>query len=349
MVVVHIDMDYFFGACEELRHPEMKGKPLIVGTSLEKDKMRGVVQTANYEARKYGVRSGMPTMQAYKLCKDLIYIHEDYDYYDSISKKIAVLLASYHRPMEQMSIDEFGVDFGKEGYHEAELIAREIKERINKEIGIPCTVGISYSKVFAKMACDSAKPNGFKVLKEEDVKSFLNEKDVGKLPGIGVKTGERLKEMGINTIGALAKANPLVLIEKFGSFGKEMFELANGIDRSRIVEKYDVLSIGRESTLDEPTTDFEKIKKKLLELTKEVKAEIDRGGYTFKTVSVKARYNDFTESIRNRSMAHYSNSEELIFNTACSLIDELIGDKKIRKVGVRVSSLSGGLGQRKLQ
>lgn len=348
MVVVHIDMDYFFGACEELRHSELKGKPFVVGTAAEKDKMRGVVQTANYEARKYGIKSGMPTMQAFKLYSELSYFKEDYDYYESISKRIESLLASYHRPIERMSIDEFAIDFGKESYYESELTAKEMKERINKEIGLPCTVGVSYSKTFAKMACDSAKPNGFKVIKEEEIKEFLGNKDVSKLPGIGVKTEARLKEMGISRIGELAVANPLLLIDKFGSFGKEMFELANGIDRSKIVERAETLSIGRESTLEEPTADMQKIDKKLGELSREVKRELDKKGYVFKSVSVKARYQDFTEAIRNASLTHYSNSEELMLGMAHKLMEKLVGNKEVRKVGVRVSSLSGGIGQRRL-
>ncbi|MEM3227418.1 MAG: DNA polymerase IV [Candidatus Micrarchaeaceae archaeon] len=349
MVVALIDMDYFFGACEELRHHELKGKPFVVGTSPEKDKMKGVVQTANYEARKYGIKSGISTVQAYRLYKDLIYLQEDYDYYESVSKKIFALLLSYHKPVEQMSIDEFAIDFGKDtSYHEAELLAMEFKERINKEIGLPCTVGISYGKVFAKMVCDSAKPNGFKTVKEEDIWNFLEDKSVGELPGIGVKTEEKLKEMGIAKIGELAKVNPLVLEEKFGSFGIEMHELANGIDKSKVIERYEVLSISRESTLEEPTKDLGKIKSKLKELSEDVKKEIDKNGYVFKTIGVKVRYSDFSGAIKNKSMERYSNSGELIFETACKLIELLVEGKEVRKVGVRVSSFSGGPGQRKL-
>ncbi|MGC8478617.1 MAG: DNA polymerase IV [Candidatus Micrarchaeia archaeon] len=348
MVVVHIDMDYFFGACEELRHAELKGKPFVVGTAAEKDKMKGVVQTASYEARKYGIKSGMPTAQAFKLYNGLAYLKEDYDYYDNISSKIEFLLAGYNKPIEKMSIDEFAIDFGKDSYYEASLIAREMKERINKEVGLPCTVGISYSKTFAKMACDSAKPNGFKIVREEEIKNFLKDMEVGKLPGIGSKTEAKLKEMGINKIGELAAANPLVLIDRFGSFGKEMFELANGIDTSRIVEKSETLSLGRESTLDEPTADMQKIERKLRELSNEVKKELDKNGYVFKSVGVKVRYNDFTESIRNTSLTHYSNSEELMLSLALKMVGMLVRGKEVRKVGVRVSSLSGGIGQRRL-
>ena len=350
MPIIHLDMDYFFGACEELRHPEFKGRPLVVGTSPEKDKNRGVVQTCNYEARAFGIRSGMPTAQAFKLHADLVYLQEDYEYYDGMSRKVHDLLREYNFPIEQMSIDEFAIDLGSMGYEEAERLSGEIKGRIRKELGLPCTIGISCGKVFAKMVCDDAKPDGLKTVREDEVREFLGEKGVGKLPGIGKKTEERLHEIGIEKIGDIAKANVIELMDRFGIFGKEMYELANGIDESKVIEKYDVLSIGREATLDEPTRDAVKINSKLSELAHTVKEEVDKKGFTFKTIGVKVRFQDFTEKVKSRSLQNYSNSEELMYRMAVDMIAALIGSKEeyVRKVGVRVSSFSGGKGQKRL-
>lgn len=350
MPITHIDMDYFFGACEELRHPELKGKPLIVGTAPKNEKFRGVVQTCNYEARAFGIRSGMPTSQAFKLHEDTAYLQEDYDYYDDISKKILALLQGYRFPIEQASVDEFAMDLGRMSYEKAEGIAKDIKRRIKGEIGLPCTVGISYGKVFAKMACDDAKPDGLKTVREGEIMQFLGSKEVGKLPGIGKKTEERLHEMKISKIGELAKGNVITLMDRFGVFGREMFELANGVDESKIVERSDILSLGRESTLDEPTRDAKKIDSRLADLAHEVKAEIDKNGFSFKTIGVKVRYQDFTERVKSRSIQNYSDSEELMYRAAKEMITALMKEKEtyVRKIGVRVSSFSGGKGQKKL-
>lgn len=341
-------MDYFFAACEEVRHPELKRKPFVVGTATIAKKERGVVQTSNYEARKFGIHSAMPTMQALKLKPDLIYLESDYKYYDEMSDKVMKLLKGYGFVTEVISIDEAALNIADRSYSAAELLAKEIKKQIKDETGLPCTIGVSVGKIYAKMACDSAKPNGMMVLKEEDLKSFLKDKDIDALLGVGKKTAEKLHLMGIKTIGELSKADPNILVDKFGVFGRELFLLANGRDDSKVGDNYNVMSIGRERTLEKETRDINDIENMLTYLSKEVIEEVKKEGLWFKGISVKARYSDFTERVKNKKLNNYTDSLDTLNSTALQLIKELVGEKSVRKVGVRTYILSLKKGQKSI-
>jgi nucleotidyltransferase/DNA polymerase involved in DNA repair len=341
-------MDYFFAACEELRHPELKDKPLIVGTAPIVKKEKGVIQTCNYVARKYGIHSAMPTIQALKLNPDLVYLESDDVYYEEVSDKVMKLLKSFGFDMEALSIDEAAMDISGKDYIEAELFAKELKKKITDQIGLPCTIGISTGKIFAKIACDSAKPDGLRVLKEEELKQFLSSKKVGALLGVGPKTAERLKSMNITTIGELSKVDPNLLVDAFGSFGRELYLLANCKDESRIETNYTTLSIGRERTMENNTKDIEQINKMLELLSKEVINELVKKEFWFKGISVKAKYYDFTEKIKNKKLTNYTESYEVLYNTAIQLIKDLVRDKDVRKVGVRTYLLEMRKGQKKI-
>ena len=346
-LVLFVDMDYFFAACEELRHPEYKDKPLVVGTASIKNKEKGVVQTCNYVARKYGIRSAMSTANALKLKPDLIYLESDDRYYSDTSSKVMEALRKYGSKMEIVSIDEAALELNNVDYESGRAIADKVKSEINERLKLPCTIGISTSKIYAKMVCDTAKPNGIGLLKAEEIKDFLREKDVDKLLGVGRKTAEKLNGMKIKTIGELSKADPIVLIDNFGIFGKELFLLANGIDNSKIEESYDILSIGRERALD-ATSNIKVIEPLMSSLVKEIMEEVRKNRVVFKTISVKARYADFTDHIKNRSLNHYSDSEDVLYSNSISLIKELARGNRVRKIGVRVSKLMGQKGQKKL-
>lgn len=347
-MVLFLDMDYFFAACEEVRHPEFKAKPLVVGTASAEKKERGVVQTCNYEAREFGIHSAMATAQALKLKPDLVYLASDEKYYEETSDKVMKLLRSYGFVTEIISIDEAALALGEVGYTDAEALAKEIKYKINIEFGLPCTIGISVGKIYAKMVCDSSKPDGLGLLKETDIKSFLKDKKIEALLGVGRKTAEKLNSMGIKTIGELSKTDPNILVEKFGSFGKELFLLANGMDESKVEENYNVLSIGRERTLEKETKNLDLIDQMLKELSEEVMSEIKRQGLWFKGISVKARYFDFTERIKNKRLNNYTDSFDTLYETATHLIRDLVADKNVRKVGVRTYILSQKRGQKSI-
>ncbi|MCW6160299.1 MAG: DNA polymerase IV [Candidatus Micrarchaeales archaeon] len=340
-------MDSFYASCEELRHPELKGKPFIVGSAEEENKFRGVVETASYAAKKLGVRSAMPVSNAMKV-KGIIYVPSDHDYYDSMSVKVMSLLKSYGYRMETLSIDEAALDLGEMGYQEAENIAKRIKKEINMELGLPCTLGICRGKVLAKIVCDSAKPDGLKLVKDDQIIEFLKDKEVDRIPGVGPKTAEKLAGIGIKTIGDLAKADFHMLNDTVGSFSTELMQLANGIDSSKIIDFLKVLSIGRERTLESKTKDLKAVDMVLDKLAEEVIADLLARGMSYKTITVKAKYSDFTDRIRSKSLANYTDSIEPLISNAHLLIKDLVSDKPFRKVGVKVSSLTERKGQKSL-
>ena len=348
MLVLHLDMDYFYAACEELRRPELRGKPLIVGTYGEKDKLRGVVQTCNYEARKYGIRSGIPTAKAFALCKELAYAAPDDIYYDEMSRKVMDIMREAGFPMEVISIDEAALDISKLDYAGAQKLAESIKGEIMSRLGLPCSIGVSTGKAFAKMACDSAKPNGILVVRADALIDFLKDKDVGELPGVGRKTEERLKAMGVSTVSELARSDPMVLIDEFGVAGKELYMLAHGVDDSKIVERYEALSVGRERTLDKDAVRVDEILDVVKGITDEVMKEVRARGLLFRNIGVKVRYADFTEHIRSASTNNYTDSEELVYSTALHLMRGLMTGARVRKVVVRVSRLISRKGQKRL-
>ncbi|EQD46067.1 DNA-directed DNA polymerase [mine drainage metagenome] len=343
-VVIYIDMDSFFAACEELRHPELKGKPFVVGTSSEAES-RGVVQTASYEARKYGIKSGMGLFMAKKAYADLTVLKSDEPYYEGISENIMSILHGFGFPVEQNSVDEAAIDVGNVSYIEAARIAKEVKTRIQDRTHLPCTIGISFGKYFAKMVCDASKPDGFGMLKEQEVLPFLSGKPIGKLPGVGKKTEERLLAMGIDTIGDLAKSNLQALISKFGSMAIELYNLANGIDNSKVVPYSMVKSIGRERTLESDTNDSTIHDKVLLELSKAVGKDAAGKGFWFRAIGLKVRYSDFTQITRSRQLSHYSSSQDDIYRIAKELLKGAERETGIRKLGVRVFMLSKRTGQ----
>ena len=347
-LVIYVDMDYFFAACEEVRRPEFRGKPFVVGTNSEKDKLRGVVQAANYEARKFGIHSAMPTSDAFKLCKELQYSPPDDAYYEDTSKRIMELLSDYAKRIEVDSIDEAALEIEVGGYAEALEKGRAVKERIKRDLRLPCTIGISTGKVIAKMACDSAKPDGIKTVEANEIKDFLKDKDVERIPGVGEKTAKKLAALGVRRIGDLAKTDPMVLIDALGSFGRELFLIANGTDESIVEENVGAVSISRERTLERNAKNVAEIEATLNLLADEVITEAKRQKLMFKNIGVKARYFDFTDRLKSRSLNSYTDSRETVITTAMSLFKGLFNDKPVRKIGIRVSSLISVKGQRNL-
>ena len=236
-------------------------------------------------------------------------------------------------------------DVGDAGYDKAIEIGKEVKTRIKERTNLPCTIGVSFGKYFAKMMCDASKPDGFGVLRESEIREFLRSKPIGKLPGVGRKTEERLIAMGIKTIDDLASANLQQLISKFGGAAIEMHNLANGIDKSKIIQYNIIKSIGRERTLDSDTNDISVQEKILLNLSEEVSNEVAGKGYWFKAVGLKVRYSDFSQITRSRQLSHYSSSNEDIYRIVKELLKSTQADVSVRKLGVRVFMLIKRSGQ----
>ena len=347
--IMLVDMDYFFVACEELRHPEIRNVPAIVGSDPKGGAGRGVVMTCNYNARKYGIRSGMPISAAYRIKPDAVYMKLDYEYYEKISEKIMRTIKTFGDKFEQVSIDEAYIDVTKrvEGRPALEY-AEAVKKAVFENAGIKCSIGIGPNKLIAKIACEKAKPDGIKIVEEKDAKSFIEKMSVDELYGVGRKTAERLRAMGYETVGQLAKVNMAKMVGEFGSMGAELVRYANGVDDSEITENYAVKSIGREFTFEKDTDDMNEVEREIGRLGNDVIEDVKKGGFTFKTVTLKLRYSDFTEHLHSRSIKAASEAAALI-NTAKALYNENVdAEKKIRKVGVRVSNLASSRGQKRI-
>ncbi|ASI13951.1 family Y DNA polymerase [Candidatus Mancarchaeum acidiphilum] len=346
--VVYLDMDSFFASCEQLRHPELIGKPFAVVTD-SLDKFRGVVQTASYSARKFGIHSGMPTMKALQLYPNLHCIKEDYDYYEKISNEVMEIIKSYGFKMEAVSVDEAAIDTTELNESQVLEVAKGIKTKISNELKLKCTIGIAKGKTFAKMACDSAKPNGFLFIKDYETIEFIKYKKVSDIPGVGAKTEGKLAGLNIHYIGDIQNSNVQVLVGLLGEYGSELYKLSKGIDEEKIVSDYTALSISREKNLYEDTNDIPTIMAQLKELSEDAANAVRSTQKLYKSITVKVRYYDFTTKIKTKTLSYYSDSSDVLYSEASELIKPLIKDNiLVRRVGVKVSSLTDSAHQHKL-
>ncbi|MGB9853942.1 MAG: DNA polymerase IV [Candidatus Bathyarchaeales archaeon] len=340
-IILHVDMDHFFTAIEEREHPEFKGKPVIVGADPKEGKGRGVVSTCNYEARKFGVRSGMPISKAWKLCPQAVYLPVNYNLYTKISERVMEILRKYAVKFEGWGIDEAFLDVTSKvkDYTEAEALARQIKREIFEREGLTCSIGVGPNKLVAKIASDHQKPDGLTVVKPEEVEKFLESLPVRKLLWVGRKTEQKLRAMGIKTIGDLAHYDPTVLAEAFGTVGKQLYLMAHGIDKSEVEERGEIKSISREKTFDEDTADFNLMFKTLDRLAEEVHGDVLRQNLYFKTVTVKVRYENFETHTHSKTLSFITNRLDDLKKTARELFQAYFNPyRKIRLIGVRVSS-----------
>jgi DNA polymerase IV (DinB-like DNA polymerase) len=348
-IIFHLDMDHFYTAVEEREHPEYKGKQVIVGADPKGGAGRGVVATSNYEARKTGVKSGIPISRAWKLCPEAIYLPPNFPLYIKVSNEIMDIARKYADKFEQWGIDEAFLDVSSKvkDYAEAEALAKQIKHEILAKEQLTCSIGIGPNKLTAKIASDYQKPDGLTVVKEGEV--FLAPLPVRKLLWVGRKTEAKLKALGINTIGDLARYDPAVLTEIFGVMGTQMHLMARGIDRSEVEPRTEVKSISHETTFEEDTDDADTVLKALDALSEEVCKEALNQSLFFKTVTVKVRYENFETHTRSKTLPFMTNRQQDLKKTARELLQTYLRhDRKIRLIGVRVSSFVKGEKQKTL-
>ncbi|MGB9841767.1 MAG: DNA polymerase IV [Candidatus Bathyarchaeales archaeon] len=350
-VILHMDMDHFYTAVEEREHPEYSGKPVVVGADPKEGKGRGVVSTSNYEARRAGVRSGMPISRAWKLCPEAIYLPPNFPLYIKVSNEIMEIARKYADKFEQWGIDEAFLDISArvESYAEAEALAKQLKQEIFEKERLTCSIGIGPNKLIAKVASDFKKPDGLTIVKEDEAEAFLAPLPVRKLLWVGRKTEAKLKAMGISTIGDLARYDPAVLTERFGVMGTQMHLMARGIDRSEVEPRTEAKSISHETTFEEDTADAGKVLAALDALSEAVCREAINQNYFFKTVTVKLRYENFETHTRSKTLAFMTNRPQDLKKTAKDLLQPYLrSDRKIRLIGVRVSNLVEGAKQKTL-
>ncbi|MEG6569272.1 DNA polymerase IV [Thermoanaerobacterium thermosaccharolyticum] len=338
--ILHIDMNAFYASCEQSKDKSLKGKPVVVAG--DPSKRHGIVLTASYEARKYGIKTGMPNWQARTLCNNAIFLKPDFDRYIQYSVKMINILKEFSPLVEQFSIDEAWVDVtGCEDLFGSPIeIAHKIQSRIKDSLDLPCSIGISENKLVAKMASELKKPLGITELPLEKIKDMIWPLDVENLIWIGSARSKKLKSFGINTIGDLANTPMTFLINLFGKPGKDIYYFANGIDLSP-VRPYAITakSFGNTITLPRDYTDIEDIKRGFLSLSEMVGSRMRKQNFMGKTVSITVKDNNFKAITRSRTI-DYTVLTEDIFNAAMKLFKENYDTKfKIRMLGVSVSNL----------
>ena len=348
---MHIDMDHFYTAIEEREHPEYKGKPVVVGADPKQGKGRGVVSTSNYEARKIGIKSGIPISRAWKLCQDAIYLPPDFPLYIETSNRIMEIVRTYAGKFEQWGIDEAFLDITPKvkNYNEAEALAKRLKHAIVEKEHLTCSIGIGPNKLVSKIASDYQKPNGLTIVKEGEVQEFLAPLPVRRLLWVGRKTEAKLKTLGIRTIGDLARADPTSLSSVFGAMGTQMHLMAHGIDRSEVEHKKTVKSISRETTFEEDTAEANIVTEAFDALSEDVCQQASNQNLFFKTVTIKVRYENFETHTRSKTLQYMTNRVQDLKKIAKDLLGTYLGgSRKIRLVGVRISSFVEGKKQKTL-
>jgi DNA polymerase IV (DinB-like DNA polymerase) len=342
-VILHVDLDAFFPSVEVREHPELKGKPVIVGADPKGGTGRGVVSSASYEARKFGVRSAMPISRAWKLCPDGVYLRPHFDLYIPASNSIMEILRSHADRFEQGGIDEAYLDVSSrvKDFDEAEDFAKHLMEEVLEKTSLTCSIGVAPNKMIAKIASDFRKPYGLTVVKPEEVKDFLFPLDVRKIPGVGAKTEKALLGLKIETIKDLASMKPEVLNRLFGAWGTRLHEFANGIDNREVIEEYEAKSIGRDITFEKDMDNEEQIRRVLDELAEEVHADVISNGFKFKTITVRIRYEHFDTHTSSKSLLFTTNDLDILKNNAKRLIVPFLREnRKVRLIGVRVSNFT---------
>ena len=338
--IMLVDLDAFFVSVEQVLNPELRGKPVVVGGNPER---RGVVAAAAYEARKYGLHSGMPLRTASRLCPQAIFIEGSFPRYRAASQKFMAILADFSPFLEPVSLDEAYLDAtGFESIHgSAYQMAEKIKSRVKGELGLTASVGIASGKVIAKIAAELSKPDGLIEIPPGEEAAFLAPLPITRMPGIGKKSAQVLKGLGITTIGELAKMPSGTLKNYFGASGEVMQHHARGIDGRPVEPPAAAKSTSRETTFAEDTRDRARLEATLHYLAERVGADLRRRQKRARCVTLKLRYADFATITRRHTLSQSSDSDRVIFGTGLKLLkQELSGERRaVRLIGIGVSNL----------
>lgn len=340
--IIHIDMDAFFAAVEERDHPEFVGKPLVIARHPSDTGGRGVVTTANYEARKYGIHSAMSAQKAYELCPKAIFKPGDHQKYTEISREIRKVFYRYTDLVEAVSIDEAYLDVTENKIHSksAIKIARMIQRDIWQEFSLTSSAGVSYNKFLAKLASDYRKPRGMTVVMPDEAVDFLKALPIEKFHGIGKKTLPKMEELGIFTGADLYEKSEMELIRRFGKMGYSLFRKVRGIHDSPVSTSRDRKSVGKEHTYGNLLTTDSEVLAQLRQLSEKVSLALKKEQKHGKTVVLKVRYADFTTVTRRTTLRHYLHEKEAIFAEASLIWEEVQGlENGIRLLGVTITNL----------
>jgi DNA polymerase-4 len=338
--IIHIDLDSFFVSVEQVLNPELKGKPVVVGGKPDR---RGVVATASYEARAFGLQSGMPLVTAARLCPEAIFIEGNFARYREFSRKFMAILSDFSPFIEPMGIDEAYLDVtGFESVHGSILqMAVTMKQRIRSELGLCASVGIASCKVVAKVASDLSKPDGLIEVAPGEERDFLAPLPVDKLPGVGKQAVKIMKSLGVHTIGGLSRTPSHTLKSRLGTAGEMLHRLANGIDDRKVLPPGEAKSISRETTFGEDTRDHSFLEATLWAQSEKVGADLRKKDKQAKCVTLKLRYADFSTITRSHTLRESVDTDRAIFETGIVLLERALAMeiKAVRLIGIGVSNL----------
>jgi DNA polymerase IV len=346
--ILHVDMDAFYAAIEQRDRPELKGKPVIVGANPLGGRGRGVVSTASYEARVFGVSSAMPISQAWRLCPKGVYLPVDMDKYVRESEQIMKVLRRFTDAVEPVSIDEAFLDVtgSQRAFGSGEEIARRLKDAVQRETRLTASVGVAASKLVAKVASDMRKPNGLVVVPPGTEADFLAPLPVRRLWGVGPKMEEQLAKLGVQTIGDLVALETGKAERRLGTHGHDLIALARGQDdRPVVAEHAEAKSLGQEHTYDQDTADPERLRATLLDLCDAAAGRLRRHGLKARTVTLKYRDEAFRTSTRAETLARPLDSGNGLFAVVSRLFAGVHGERKVRLLGVYASGFGAPSGQ----
>lgn len=339
-MIIHIDMDAYYASVEIRDNPQLADKPVIIGGS---PTGRGVVSTANYIARKFGIHSAMPTATAGRLCPHGVFIKPRMDHYAAISKQIREIFHTYTDLVEPLSLDEAFIDVtgSRQLFGDAVTIAKLIKSRIASELGLTASAGVAPNKFLAKVASDLEKPNGLVVVEADRIQEFLDPLPVSRVWGVGAQTQRKLESYGVHTIADLRQLSMETLKAAFGINSDHFWRLSRGLDTRAVVPDRDAKSISHETTFREDLTDREALRAWLLDLTDQVARRMRWYKIVGRTVHLKVRYSNFETITRSRTLDEPTNSTDAIARVATELLEhsKLAFDRGVRLIGVGVSQL----------
>lgn len=340
--ILHVDMNAFYASCHQARNPLLKGKPILVAG--DPKKRNGIVLTASYEARKYGVKTAMPNWQAKRLCPHAIFISPDYSLYAENSQQIMKILGQFTPTVEIFSIDEAWLDVTgcQSLFGDSVKIAHRIQNTIKAKLDLPCSIGVSYNKLLAKMASDMKKPMGITIISQGDVPEKLWFLPVEELFGVGRQMAKRLKSINIKTIGDLANVSVKLLEDSFGVNGRYLHLWANGIDKTPVDpnSRDKAKSMGHSTTLPENITSYDDAKGVLLFLSEEVGRRVRRENYMGRTVTLTLRDSSFNTITRSSTISYTNTTEDIYYTAKRLLYSHWNEDPPLRLIGVSLSQLT---------
>lgn len=335
--IIHIDMDAFFVSVEEHDNPALKGHPVVVGH----DGPRGVVATANYEARKYGIHSAMAVATAHRLCPNLIVVEGHYSRYKEVSAQIHAIFRDYTDLIEPLSLDEAYLDVttNKKSIPLAMDIAKEIKQRILETTGLTASAGVSYCKFLAKVASDYRKPNGLCIVHPDRAIAFIDDLKVERFWGVGEKTAERMHTLGVSNGKQLRALSLATLTREFGKMGRVFYDFARGVDNRPIVTEWVRKSVGCERTFSEDLTTHEEMTFQLTPLATELVRRLEKNHFKGRSLVLKVKYNDFRQTTHSHTGTTAIEDMDEIFQIATQLLDEVnMHGRTVRLLGLTVTS-----------